>query len=126
MRAEQVVDLVNTTMTYKPGWDFRATVNPYDAGRVTITYEFWADNSSPRYLDDRPRVIADGAFDVMAEGHDWTNVQRQILEGIIGDAETHESREFLRFNGEAPFHPHRSDGVALYAATERVPMGRRA
>lgn len=117
MDVYEISDLVNTRgMTYKDGWRFRA----YPAYSrqadhrevVRVNWEADVDNSSPAYVDPRPRVLASGTFEVTPG--DRTSVEDQILAGVI-EAEMHETREFLRFGGFAPYHPHRADGDRRWA-----------
>jgi hypothetical protein len=89
-------------------------------GMVTVRCEFWADNSTPRHLDERDRVIAESSFGLRVNDvDDVFELHHRCLEALIRNAETHESREFYKVNGRAPFHPHTIDGEARWNRRRR-------
>lgn len=116
MSLKDIVDLVNNHLTYKDGWEIQAYVDSWDYDKVIVSCEFRPENSTPRSKDPRSWVIADGMFEV----HPGTRerVQEAILAGLMG-IEAHEVCEFVRFDGHAPFHPHRYDGQEAYKEASR-------
>lgn len=116
MDVQEVVDLVNRRLTYKDGWQFDARVRESRrADHQLVAHVEWqavVDNSSPRRVDPRPRVIATGEFDVTPGPKE--KVEDQIITGIR-EGEDHELREFFRIDGFAPYHPHRDDGDQRWA-----------
>lgn len=108
MTVDEICDLVDNHLSYKEGW----TIDAYNYGTYAhITYTARVDNSSPANVDPRSWVITDGGWDIRPGTKE--QVMRAMLDGLV-KAETHETREFLRFDGVAPFHPHRADGDRLY------------
>lgn len=121
MDVHEITDMVNTRrFRYKKDWTFSAyparSAKADHREVARVSWEAWVDNSSPRHVDPRERVIASGQFEV-APGTE-REVQDQILAGII-EAEHHELREFVRFDGFAPYHPHRADGDRRWETRRR-------
>lgn len=111
MDVPEIVNMVRFELAYKDGWSFDARPEvSYRANYpqvVKVNWRAMVPNSSPRSVDPRPMVIATGDFTVFPGPRDA--VEDQILAGIKY-GEDHEIREFVRFNGFAPYHPHRPDG----------------
>jgi hypothetical protein len=109
-------------VTYKPGWTFR--FEDYGTGTVTVFYECWVDNSTPRHIDPRPQVLTDGAMLLHVQDvRSAPELHRLFLDKIHEEAELHETREFYRVDGVAPFHPHRIDGRARWDGRVRRMAG---
>lgn len=120
MDMRDALDLVRNRLTYKEGWTWTARRDGNWVGydwspsetQMVITFDYLVTNSSPRDRDPRPQVIGDRLITVDVSGTE-DDVLAQILKSVC-DIETHETREFLRVDGEAPFHPHRYQGQNLF------------
>lgn len=123
MDVQQAIDLVNTVL-YKPQWQFVAEdhTNRFEGAiNVTISYPAFdsGSNSVPDAwrsgYDARVLPLARASFPVIVGDTDRDGVLRRLLTAIL-DIEEHEAREFLRIpmTGEAPFHPHRIDGMTRW------------
>lgn len=115
----EVVDLVNHELEYKPDWKIRASVCHWGLNQVDVEVEVqtidstdWGRRGMRR---DQPLVAS---FHV--EPGPRSAVEDQLMRGLV-DIETHEAREFLRFNKHAPFHPHRTDGYDRWTRVEQLP-----
>lgn len=107
-------------VSYK-NFDLRFQAGP--AGIVHVSYEFRADNSTPRWRDSRTWVIAEGSFNLMVHrAHDVEELHHMCLVALLANAETHEAREFYKVDGQAPFHPHTLDGEARWNRRTRAPV----
>lgn len=120
LSAAQVVDIINHELTYKPAWRIRAELCPWPgdgAGEVDVWIEVEGMIDSTAWGRSSRQVPqhVSGNFHVRVGTRE--QVENQLMELII-DAEVHEAREFLRFNRDAPFHPHRTDGVARFRACD--------
>lgn len=111
---------VAESMTYKPGWDIHVGEEWPGTGEMRVYVEWRADNSSPRDVDDRTWVMADQSAVIRVDMVSSVEDLQRLLLQVFLDAETHEAREFLRFDGWAPFHPHRYDGDRAYQRTRHV------
>jgi hypothetical protein len=102
------------------GWTFRFRALPWSQA-VAVDYDFWADNSSPRWRDPRERVIAEGTFTMrVADVRSPVELHKLFLLELLAGPETHEAREFYKVDGEAPFHPHTPSGNYAYGSVGRV------
>lgn len=121
--AEEAVRIVNEEMTYKPGWKLNATIEWPDmffgeSDRFTFEAVIETVNTSDPELKQEITIAPGGSVVIKPE---WTrdDFVRAIFETVMR-IELHESREFFRVGGRAPFHPHRVDGNQLYEDTERI------
>lgn len=90
-------------------------------GAIAVRAEFWAENSTPRDLDPRPRVIGEHAGRLyVADITTVDELHRRVLDWLHDVPELHETREFYKVDGRAPFHPHTIDGEARWHGRERV------
>jgi hypothetical protein len=105
---------------YRPGWSFKATdyTKRFEQG-CQVTVRFPAPNTNqdlaklgyPQMIDVEANFVLR-----LCDCATTEDLCYQILE-IIAQVDRHEAREFLRVGTdfEAPFHPHRLDGMARYA-----------
>lgn len=108
-------------VAYK-GWDLRYRADTLTPdGMIEVAVEYRVDNSSPREDDPRDWVIASSGFELPAnEASGPYELHRMMLDRLHGITELHESAEFYRVDGWAPFRPHRVDGHERYSRTARV------
>jgi hypothetical protein len=118
MSVSDIEAYVNEHLTYRKGWKFSAQDRE---SYVSVFVEFWADNSTPFGVEDmRERVIGEHRFDLFSGTRE--HVQCEILAHVMS-IEAHEATEFLRFDGFAPFHPHRADGRERYSDAQNSHAG---
>lgn len=117
MSAAQAADVINGVV-YKPGWLIQATPwTERHQDAVKVHFEYPAYNSSqPPYFPEAITARAD--FGLLAGDCPDSTVLLAKLLGLILMVEEHEAREFLRIgpDHDAPFHPHRRDGIARWAS----------
>lgn len=121
LTAEYVANLINTRITYKPGWSFRCT-DDYYSPRVSIHWDQLETNPSNlsddgEWGDDKSPNSEHFAID-LDDVIDETDVCRLVLEHAIyleARMLQHEAREFFRvkpvMTWSAPFHPHHTIGM---------------
>lgn len=121
-----VTDALNIArrVTYKPGFRLTFDLDQYGytfgggAGIVMRT-GFEAPESGQHPNTGYPRKSsAVGQYVIRVyPGMTEQRLLREIFDRLI-EVETHETREFFKVNGFAPFHPHREDGDDRYAGAE--------
>lgn len=92
-------------ITYKPGWRLCAEPWHWDQVRLLIKWE------APCAFTGQPcvQVSASHIIDLLCI-RDERDVLTQVL-WAIKRAEEHETLEFLKLDGVAPFDPHRHDHI---------------
>lgn len=114
MRVQSAIDLIGG-LVYKPGWEFIATDHTKrfeDSVHVRVRYVALNSNRDQAILGYPTEITTYAEFAFPVGDCDEAAVLRHMLDCII-EIEIHEAREFLRLPGsyEAPFHPHRVDGM---------------
>lgn len=121
MDAKSAIALVNQ-LIYRPGWTIEAvSLTDRFEGAICLQITY------PTRIADRDQadagypveMTASAKFVVLAGPCNDTELYRKVLEAIL-KVECHEAREFLRVHPTnwAPFHPHRSDGMARWGDPE--------
>ena len=109
MEVSDAVDLV-ARLQRKPGYRLTAlnfTHRIQDAIKLIITENTVASE------DHEHRIVNSVAF-VIEVGHlESIGLVREVLDRVI-QHQTHEWREFLRLDDQAPLHPHTHDGIARW------------
>lgn len=127
MDIQTAIDLISQ-ITYKPGWIITSRDNSkrFESSIcVDITYP--ATNSDRSEAPDYSTPIlpngARASFAVMVNKLDNVALYAAICQFIM-TIEEHEMREFFRINPTywAPFHPHKTDGMARWAAMHDIPV----
>ncbi len=119
MKAMEAVDLIRQ-VHFRPGWTIEASVVLPDLPFVTITAYVETVNSDRenalRGYPEQITIAPDGILDARAYDTD-DELYGALLSWLIA-LETHECREFFRVGPQmdAPFHPHRPDGVRRWDA----------
>lgn len=120
MTVERMCHLINTEWHFRPGWKFSATdyTKRFEQG-VEVTVIFPAPNTNhglavvgyPVMIDVEVNFVV-RVCDCATEDDLWFQM---LL--ICAQIDMHETREFARVGPDmrAPFHPHRLEGMALYA-----------
>lgn len=114
MRVESALKLIDK-LCYKPGWKFEATdhTNRFEGTvHVKIGYRAYNSNRDKALLGYPEEITTYATFAFPVVDCDENEIVRKMLDAIIA-IEIHEAREFLRLTPtfEAPFHPHRLDGM---------------
>lgn len=117
LTAHDVAAFINNRVRYRPGWaiDAKPSLSRTD---VHVSYRYSAcDTDRVTWSDTRltwecgSRLTVSGvATIVVGDGVTVDDVVDKVAALLIA-AEVHEIREFLRVDGQAPFHPHAGDGV---------------
>jgi hypothetical protein len=94
-------------ITYKPGWRIRVDPWHMDGHQLLLTLEW----DAPCAVTGRPKlqVSARHILDPLL-----CDSERSVLTQVlwaIKRAEEHETLEFLKVDGVAPFDPHRNDAI---------------
>lgn len=119
MTVQRMCELIHS-MHYRPGWTFTATdyTKRFEQGcQVTVTFPAPNTNRDLATVGYPVEITVEVNFvvrlcDCATEDDLWF----QML-GIVASIDMHEAREFLRVGSDydAPFHPHRLEGMALFA-----------
>lgn len=118
MEVTTAVELVNS-LVYKPGWTIAATdhTNRFE-GAIVLRIDYPADNTNrdqaPDGYAERINTYAQEPI-IVIDCPDETALFKRVIEKIIA-IETHEAREYFRVKPTfwAPFHPHRTEGMARW------------
>lgn len=119
MKAKEAVDLIRQ-VHFRPGWTIKASVVLPGLPYVTVTAHVETVNSDRenalRGYPEQIMIAPDCILDAMAYGTE-DELYGALLSWLIS-LETHECREFFRVGPQmdAPFHPHRLDGVQRWDA----------
>lgn len=123
MRVESAMELINSSLIYKPGWRISATdhTNRFE-GTILVRIDYPARNSNRDQASDgySEEINTYAIFPVTVEDCDDLSLMRHVLDKII-EIEAHEAREFLRVKPTnwAPFHPHRVGGMKAWGTPEK-------
>lgn len=101
-------------LTYKPNWQFQLVGN-YDRGQgskgLTLLIYVTTPDSLARYGESPIRVLH--LMPVPPAGYNRKNWQRWLIEQVIL-VERHETMEFFKIDGRAPYFPNHGDGNDPY------------
>jgi hypothetical protein len=100
MKAERVVAIVRR-ITYKPGWQLQCTIMEREFLWLRLKF------TAPCAIDGQERLQTSAVTVLDA---DTLYNEHDVLVAVlwaIKRAEEHETLEFLKLNGVAPFDPHR-------------------
>ena len=104
MQLEEILTIVNG-VTYKPGWSIHAKISK----RGFVEVQIGVDASTEAALDSQKR---DGTKTPWMSGKKYLHQHMCFQEvvgamfGMIQDAESHEMREWFRWNGRSIYNPH--------------------
>lgn len=122
MFTETAVTLVNESLVFPPGWDvkaedhthrFQGTINV----KVTLTEAKKSEREeAPEYNVPIPGGARSSFPLYVGDVDDIEGLVFRVIEALE-EAYVHEIREFVRVAPTywAPFHPHRGDGIQLWA-----------
>jgi hypothetical protein len=118
MQVQDALDHVNA-LVYKPKWRISATDHTKRfEGTIQVRIDYPAFNSNrDKAAEGYPEEIMTYAtFPLIVGDCDEFGLYLRIIKALI-DIDTHEIREFLRLQPtyDAPFHPHRIDGMKRWA-----------
>jgi hypothetical protein len=114
MEVHNAVALINTGITFFPGWvitayDYTARHENAIQVRTDYTVKNYRQANAPDYVED---VHTHAEFIIDAsECDDFLTLYRKVLDGLLTIV-THEAREAFRIAPTwwGPFNPHMSDG----------------
>lgn len=116
MHSSIAAEFLDTQLSYKPDWYFSAEAEGENAVYFGMTFP--AFNSNQRLMEARMRVSIRPSVGFLLNVGGCRNtldLMRLVIAAIM-KVEEHEAREFLRLKGsyEAPFHPHKPEGMLAW------------
>lgn len=122
MQVSDAVEFLNN-LVMKPGWTLHAEdgTRRYENGvKVTLTeHTFHTEVAFAPAYEDGGMFDAYATWMLQVGKDDRVSLTRKVLD-CIADFNSHEWREFLRYGDtlEAPFHPHREEGMQRWGNEE--------
>ena len=105
----QIKEIVERELSYKPGCVLEVIVDERDRDprSARLSIGFLVDDST----DTGEKIRVDHSYTLLAGAlRDREDVIRWVLDKL-DEAEHHETREWFKVNGSAPFHPHKEEGT---------------
>lgn len=117
MNAHRACQIINDVI-YKPGWIFEARVSERFENTIYVHVEWDAPDYTRENAPDYIRMTKPMANYVRmcTESCTEEDILDWLFHSCIMASETHEAREAFRLRStlDAPYHPHRQDGMKRF------------